>query len=58
MTLSFGPTNVTSNVALIEGSSQQGKALLASVACKEPKIHIEMVTSKMKAKTGPDYDNL
>ncbi len=34
-TLSFGTTRVTSKVALIAGSSQHGKARLASVAWKE-----------------------
>lgn len=33
-TLFFGTTRVTSNVALTAGSSQQGKALRASVAYK------------------------
>lgn len=36
-TLSLGTTNEISKVALIAGSSQQGKALRASVALKEYK---------------------
>lgn len=34
-TLSLGTTNEISNVALMEGSSQQGKALRASVAWRK-----------------------